>query len=87
MPNTKSAAKAMRQAARRRKYNLATKDKFKSAVKTVKKAVTAGTKDVAAESLKAAMSALDKAAKKGVIHKNTASRKKSRLAKALVKMK
>lgn len=87
MPNTKSAAKAMRQAARRKAYNLATKDKFKSAVKTVKKAVTAGTKDAAVESLKAAMSALDKAAKKGVIHKNTASRKKSRLAKQLAQMK
>jgi small subunit ribosomal protein S20 len=86
MPNTKSAGKAMRQAARRRNYNLVTKEKFRTAVKTVKKAVTAGTKDAAAESLKAAMSALDKAAKKGVIHKNTASRKKSRLAKQIAKL-
>ncbi len=86
MPNTKSAAKAMRQAARRKAYNIVTKDKYKSAVKTVKKAVTAGTKDVAVEALKAAMAGLDKAAKKGVIHKNTASRKKSRLAKAIAKL-
>ncbi|MCC7356461.1 MAG: 30S ribosomal protein S20 [Candidatus Doudnabacteria bacterium] len=86
MPNTKSAAKAMRQAARRKAYNTITKDKFKSAVKTTKKAITAGTKDVAVETLKAAMAALDKAAKKGVIHKNTASRKKSRLAKAIAKL-
>ena len=86
MPNTKSAAKAMRQAARRKTYNTVTKNKFKTAVKTTKKAITAGTKDVAVESLKAAMTALDKAAKKGVIHKNTASRKKSRLAKAIAKL-
>lgn len=77
----------MRQAARRRKYNIVTKDKYKSAVKSVKKALTAGTKDTAVEGLKLAMATLDKAAKKGVIHKNTASRKKSRLAKAIAKLK
>jgi pyruvate,water dikinase len=42
MPNTKSAAKAMRQAARRKVYNIKTKDKFKSAVKTVRKEITKG---------------------------------------------
>lgn len=77
----------MRQSLRRKEYNLITKDKYKTALKAVKKAVTAGTKDAAQESLKAAMSALDKAAKKGVIHKNTASRRKSRLAKAIAKLK
>lgn len=87
MPNTKSAAKAMRQAERRRKFNIRTKDKFKAAVKEVRKNVSAGSKDEAAKSLSAAMAALDKAAKKGVIHKNTASRKKSRLAKAINKLK
>lgn len=87
MPNTKSAAKAMRQSVRRRTANLATKDKFKSAVKTVKKAIDAGTKKEAIEALKAAMATLDKAAKKGVIHKNTASRRKSRMAKAIAKLK
>ena len=77
----------MRQAARRKVYNLRTKDKFKTAIKEVKKAIAATTKDEATKALKAAMSALDKAAKKGVIHKNTASRKKSRLAKAINKLK
>lgn len=86
MPNTKSAAKAMRQAIRRRKYNIVTKDKFKSAVKATRKAIVAGSKDTAKESLKLAMATLDKAAKKGVIHKNNASRKKSRLAKAIAKL-
>lgn len=87
MPNIKSAAKAMRQSERRRKFNIKTKDKFKLAVKTVKAHITASSKDEAAKSLAAAMSTLDKAVKKGVIHKNTASRKKSRLAKAINKLK
>jgi small subunit ribosomal protein S20 len=86
MPNTKSAAKAMRQSARRRGYNLKTKEKVRTAVKSLTKNITAGKRDDSLTGLKAAMSALDKAAKKGVIHKNTASRKKSRLAKAIAKL-
>jgi small subunit ribosomal protein S20 len=87
MPNTKSAIKAMRQSLKRRARNLVTKDKFKSAVKEVKKLIALGKKTEAMEMMKKAMSTLDKAAKKHVIHKNTASRKKSRLAKALAKLK
>ena len=87
MPNIKSAAKAMRQSIKRRLQNLKTKDKFKNAVKQVKQFVAAGSKKDAMEAMKEVMSALDKAAKKHVIHKNTASRRKSRLAKALAKMK
>jgi small subunit ribosomal protein S20 len=86
MPNTKSAAKAMRQSIRRKAYNAITKDKFKSAVKTVKKSITANNKADAIKELAGAMSALDKAVKKNVISKNTASRKKSRLAKAIAKI-
>ena len=87
MPNTKSAAKAMRQSANRYVRNVAKKEAFKKAVKEVKKLITAGKKSEAAEAIKAAMKTLDKATKTGVIHKNTASRKKSRLAKAIGKMK
>ncbi len=87
MPTTKSAMKAVRQSLRRRTRNLVTKDKFKSAVKEVKKLIAAGKKTEAIEAMKKAMSALDKAAKKNVIHKNTASRKKSRLAKSIAKLK
>lgn len=87
MPNTKSAAKAMRQSLRRKVHNLQVKDKFKTAVKEVKKLIAAGRKSEAAQAMKAAMSALDKAAKKHVIKKGAASRKKSRLAKALAKIK
>jgi len=86
MPNTKSAAKAMRQSLRRRAANLKTKGKIKNATKQVKKFLTDKNAADAAKALRDAMSALDKAVKKGVIHKNTASRKKSRMAKALAKL-
>lgn len=87
MPNTKSAAKAMRQSLRRRTRNIQTKDKFKDAVKQAKKLIASNQKAEAAEAIKKAYALLDKAAKKNVIKKNSASRKKSRLAKALGKMK
>lgn len=74
----------MRASVRKRTYNVRTKTKVKTAVKTVKKAVS---KEEALKALESAFSALDKAAKKHVIHKNTANRKKSRLAKAVNKLK
>ena len=86
MPNTKSAAKAMRQSSRRRDINLKTKAKFKTATKQVKKLVSDNNANDALKALREAMSALDKAVRKGVIHKNTASRKKSRLAKSIAKL-
>lgn len=86
MPNTKSAQKAMRQSRRRNAINLRTRSKYKSAVKETRGHISAGSAKDAAEALKKAMSALDKAVKKKVIHKNTADRKKSRMAKALAKL-
>ena len=76
----------MRQSRRRNAINTRTKFKFKSAVKETRANIAAGSADDAATSMKKAMSALDKAVKKDVIHKNTASRRKSRLAKAIAKM-
>ncbi len=76
----------MRQSRRRNAINTRTKYKFKSAVKETRTLITAGEAKDATESLKKAMSALDKAVKKNVMHKNTASRRKSRLAKAIGKM-
>jgi small subunit ribosomal protein S20 len=87
MPNTKSAAKAMRQSIKRNLRNVKAKDKFKDAVKEVKKLIAAGKKSDAVKAMENVMSSLDKAAKTHVIHKNTASRKKSRLAKAIAKIK
>jgi small subunit ribosomal protein S20 len=86
MPNTSSAKRAMRQSRRRNTINLRTKSKFKSAVKATRSLIASGEAKESAESLKKAMSALDKAVKKNVLHKNTASRKKSRLAKAIAKL-
>lgn len=87
MPNTKSAIKAMRQAITRRARNVKSKDKFRSAVKEVRKLIAAGKKSEAMEAMKKAMSTLDKAVKTNVIHKNKSSRLKSRMAKALAKVK
>ena len=79
--------KAMRQAIVRRARNVKTKDKFRSAVKEVRKLILAGKKSEAITAMKQAMSSLDKAVKTNVIHKNKSSRLKSRLAKAAAKMK
>ncbi len=86
MPNTKSAGKAMRQSRRRNAINLRTRYKHETATKNFRALITEGSASDAAEAMKKAMSALDKAVKKDVVHKNTASRKKSRMAKALVKI-
>ncbi len=86
MPNTKGAAKAMRQSRRRNAINLRTRYKHKTATKNARTAIAEGDVKAATEALKKAMSALDKAVKKNVVHKNTASRKKSRMAKALAKI-
>jgi small subunit ribosomal protein S20 len=86
MPNTKSAGKAMRQSRRRNAINLRTRYKHKTATKNTRTAIAEGNVQEAIEALKKAMSALDKAVKKNVVHKNTASRKKSRMAKAIAKM-
>lgn len=80
MPNKANARKALRQAEKKAARNKIVKDAYKSAMKTVKKAVSAGEKDVK-EQLRLAQKRLDKAAKKGVIKKNTAARKLSRLVK------
>lgn len=87
MPITSSAKKALRSSKRKRIYNLSRKDELKSTVKEVRKLVAAGMKKEAAEELKKAFKALDKAAKEHTIKKGNASRKKSRLAKAIGKIK
>jgi small subunit ribosomal protein S20 len=79
MPITKSAKKALRSSKRKKIYNDRRRDALKSAVKEVKKLV-ADKKIVEAEAALAKVyQAVDKAAKRGVIKKNTAARKKSRL--------
>ena len=86
MPNTKSAEKAMRGSARKRVINLVTIEKYKNAVKAVRKAVAGKKKDEAQKVLSAAFAQLDKAAKKHVIHKNKSARLKSHLSHAIAKI-
>ena len=86
MPNTKSAAKAMRSSRRKQTVNKKTKEVVRKELKAIKALIAQGKKTDATAKLKEAYSALDKAVKKKVLKKNTASRSKSRLAKALGKI-
>ena len=83
MANIKSAAKRSRQTVRRTKANRRVRNSVKRSLKNVRAAVPVGDAAKAQEKLRAAVSALDKAAKTGRIHKNKANRQKSRLAKLL----
>ncbi|MCL5436240.1 MAG: 30S ribosomal protein S20 [Patescibacteria group bacterium] len=87
MPNTKSATKAMRQSRKRHGVNQKTGDKYKKALRDFRKLITASKLEDAKKALAATASALDKAVKKHLIHGNKASRLKSRMAKALGKLK
>lgn len=78
MPNLKNAKKALRRAKRRALGNAVVTKTYKTAVRTVKKAVVAGETELK-EKLRLAQKALDKAAKRGVIKRNTAGRRLSRL--------
>ncbi len=84
MPRTPSAKKRVRQNARRRLQNRAGKAETKTLAKRVLAAVEAGDRALAETELKRAQSKLDKIAKRRILHPNTAARKKSQLAKAVV---
>ncbi|MGD9182985.1 MAG: 30S ribosomal protein S20 [Desulfobacterales bacterium] len=81
MANHKSAEKRARQNEKRRLRNKAVKTRIKHATKNVRLSSGEGSKEAALARLNAAQSIIDKAAKKGVIHKKTAARKISRLSK------
>ena len=82
MPNKKNAAKALRQNIKRALKNRRTERAIKELVKDSQKMIVAKEKQ-AAETVKAAIKAIDKAAGKKVLKKNAAARKKSRLMKKL----
>ncbi|MGN1400337.1 MAG: 30S ribosomal protein S20 [Bacillus sp. (in: firmicutes)] len=82
MPNIKSAIKRVKTADQRRANNIAAKSAMRTAVKNAEVAIANNDENVK-EALIAATKKLDKAASKGLIHKNAAARKKSRLAKRL----
>jgi small subunit ribosomal protein S20 len=80
LANTKSALKALRQAERRRVYNRSIRTRTRTFVKKARVAMASapGAPD-SEEALRQAISALDRAVAKGVIHRNAAARRKSRL--------
>jgi small subunit ribosomal protein S20 len=77
MPITRSAKKALRSSLRKKSVNDRRKKNYKEAVKKVTKLVKGKNKDEGKKSLALAYKAIDKAAKQGVISKNTAARRKS----------
>jgi small subunit ribosomal protein S20 len=85
MPNNAAAEKRMRQEQKRRAHNRSTKSIVKTQVTKARSAIVTTSINAAdAEAaVRAAVSELDRAAKKGVIHKNNAARRKSRLMKQL----
>jgi small subunit ribosomal protein S20 len=85
MANLKSAQKQARQAKKRRAVNLQRKTAIKSATKSVLAAIEAGQFDKAQELLRDVEAKLARAKSKDVIHRKTASRKVSRLAKQIAK--
>jgi small subunit ribosomal protein S20 len=85
LANTRSAEKRNRQSEKRRARNQGVRTRVKSAVKKVRESLEQGELAVAQEAFIAAARVIDKASSKGVVHRNTASRKISRLAKAVAK--
>jgi small subunit ribosomal protein S20 len=83
MANIKSQIKRNRQNEERRQRNKAARSALKTRIKRFNETVESGDSDAAQQAFRDATRALDKAASKGVLHKNTASNKKSRLAKRL----
>ncbi|MGH7916846.1 MAG: 30S ribosomal protein S20 [Candidatus Binataceae bacterium] len=86
MANTKSARKATRQIARRTEVNKARRSALRNSVRQVEEAIAGGDRTAAAAALKAAEPAIMRAAQRGVVHKNNASRKVSRLAHRVAKL-
>lgn len=86
MPQTQSRRKHVRQAEKRRERNRSLKKALKVATRAVLEAAAAEDQQVAQSALSAAYKTIDKAVKVGVIHANTAARRKSKLAKKLADM-
>jgi small subunit ribosomal protein S20 len=83
MANSAQARKRARQAEVTRQHNASLKSTLRTAVKKVRKAIAAGDKTAATAQLQASQAVIDRIADKKIMHKNTASRTKSRLAQAI----
>ena len=79
MPNIKQAKKRVRQSENSRMLNKHHRSSMRTAIKKVQSAIAEGDKDAANDALKVASSAIDSMVNKGILHKNNAARKKSRL--------
>jgi small subunit ribosomal protein S20 len=87
MANIKSARKRAKQAIVRREHNMSLRTQVRTAIKSVKKAVASGNKDVAAKSLRESQRVIDRIVAKGILHRNAGDRHKSRLAHAIKALK
>ncbi len=83
MPNTRSAAKKLRVSERNRIYNRFWKSRVKTEIKKVLAAIEAKDLELAEKLFRQATSIIDKAVRKGVLHRNNGARKKSRLARRI----
>jgi small subunit ribosomal protein S20 len=86
MPNIASAKKRVRTTAKRTAINHARKTRIRSITRKVEEAIASGDKKAAAAALRAAEPEIMRGVSKGVTHKNTASRKVSRLSKRIAKI-
>lgn len=86
MANTSSAKKANRVSGRRAVINKNRLSRVRSTVRKVEEAIASGDKNTALSALKAAEPELMRGAQKGIVHKNAASRKVSRLTKRIGKL-
>ena len=86
MANTKSAKKMVRKIARRTEVNVSRRSRVRTFVRKVEEAIASGDKQAATAALKAAEPEIARGVAKGVIHKNTGSRKVSRLTKRVAKL-
>jgi len=87
LANTRSAKKRMRQNGRRRTRNARLRTRARSSVRAARMAIDGGEKAGSEAAVKSAIQELDRAATKGVIHRNNAARRKGRLQKRLARMK
>ena len=86
MPNHKSAEKRVRQNEKRRAVNRSNRSDLRTQIKKLRSALTASDKTQSQELLTPTVSAIDKAVNKGILHKNTAARYKSRLSTHVAKI-
>ena len=86
MANLKSAIKRNRQNKKRRIHNRVFRGSARTQVRNARNAILAGDKNVAVEEVNKAIANLDRTAAKGIIHKNNAARRKSRLMKQLASL-